>query len=69
MFNLNRQQAAHLADTIRIVAFAEFGFFGYHNLLRWPIYWYVLVWAAMVFLVAEAIAVTVLGLPGGNDNE
>ncbi|MDH4275841.1 MAG: hypothetical protein OEW08_12465 [Gammaproteobacteria bacterium] len=32
MVKLNKEQAKHLADTLRVVAVAEFGYFGYAGL-------------------------------------
>ena len=66
---VNKEQAKHIADTIRVLAIAEFGFFGYHNLQRWPHHWYVTIWAVAVFVVAEALAVSVLTFTGGRDHE
>ncbi|WP_145930813.1 hypothetical protein [Acidihalobacter prosperus] len=57
---LNQEQARHLADTFRIVAVAQFGFFGYHGLVEWNTHGFTLLWSTAVFIVSEWLAVRLL---------
>lgn len=63
----NKEQAKHLADTFRIVAIAQFGFFGYHGLIKWPEGWAAFVWSAILFAVLDWVAVRLLENPHGPD--
>jgi len=56
----NREQAKHLADTFRVVAIAQFGFFGYHGLVKWVTQWETIVWSAVLFVGLEIASIRVL---------
>ncbi|MHB8409558.1 MAG: hypothetical protein ACYDHY_15950 [Acidiferrobacterales bacterium] len=64
---LNKEQTKHLADTFRIIAIAQFGFFGYHGLIKWATQWETFVWSAAVFVVCEWAAVWFLEDHNGTD--
>ncbi|HYW75475.1 MAG TPA: hypothetical protein VFA48_02470 [Gammaproteobacteria bacterium] len=53
-------QAKHLADTCRVIAIGEFGFFGYHALSHWTADWVTLVWSAGMFVGWEIAAIWTL---------
>lgn len=60
---LNREQAKHLAETLRIVAIAQFGVYGYHGItggLMGNV-----IASAFLFVYLEFVAVFLLE---GNDN-
>jgi len=57
---LNQVQAKHLADTCRVIAIGEFGFFGYHALSHWTADWVTLVWSAGMFVGWEIAAIWTL---------
>lgn len=57
---LNKEQAKHLADSTRIVAIAQFGYFGYHGLVEWKGHWFTLVWAVFTYVAFEWFAVRLL---------
>ncbi len=50
----------HLADTFRIIAIAQFGFFGYHGLIKWATQWETFVWSAFLFAGLEIASIWVL---------
>ena len=37
---LNSAQARHVADTLRVIAITQFGFFDYHGVSHWNALWY-----------------------------
>lgn len=45
---LNPEQAKHLADTWRVIAIGEVGFFGYHALKHPSANWQMLVWSTVL---------------------
>lgn len=57
---LNRDQAKHLAGTFRVVAIAQFGFFGYHGLMEWSMQWPSFVFSALCFIGLENAALWTL---------
>lgn len=57
---LNGEQAKHVAETLRIVAVAEFGFFGYTaGLERHD--WWLMAASLLSFTLIEYAAVLILG--------
>ena len=58
---LNRDQAKHFSDTLRTVAIAQFGFFGYHGLVEWATQRFTFVWSAALFSTLEWFAIRLLG--------
>ena len=64
---INKEQAKHLADSFRIVAIAQFGFFGYHGLVNWSTQWATFVWSAAVFIMCEGAAIWFLEDRNGTD--
>lgn len=59
-FRLNKDQAKHLADTFRVIAIGEFGFFGYHALKHPSADWHMLVWAMALFVFLEIASIWTL---------
>ncbi len=57
---LNKEQAKHLAGTFRVVAIAQFGFFGYHGLVSDPSRWIAVLWSVMFFIGLEFAAIWIL---------
>ncbi|MHB8408284.1 MAG: hypothetical protein ACYDHY_09400 [Acidiferrobacterales bacterium] len=57
---LNKEQAKHLAGTFRVIAIAQFGFFGYHGLIKWATQWETFVWSAFLFAGLEIASIWVL---------
>ena len=55
----NDEQARHIADTLRIAAVAEFGFFGYAGGLEYHD-WLVALLSACVFALIESAAILIL---------
>lgn len=55
---LNKEQAKHLADTLRVVAIAQFGYFGYDSLKvgMWPM----VAVSFLLFVALEFLALTAL---------
>lgn len=56
----NHEQARHLADTCRVIAIGEFGFFGYHALKHPSADWRMLAWSTVVFVVLEIASIWTL---------
>ena len=59
--SINKEQAVHLAETLRIVALAQFGFFGYTALKHVDKHWFILLWCSVWFVYLELCAVFLLG--------
>lgn len=57
---LNDEQAKHAADTLRVVAIAQFGFFGYTEGLARKDWWFMGA-AAIGFALIEFAAILILG--------
>ena len=57
---LNREQAKHIADTSRIIAITEFGFFGYTGGIQHHD-WVLITLAVAAFIAFEVAAVLILG--------
>lgn len=57
---LNREQAKHLAETMRIVAIAQFGYFGYYGLIHWTTQRSQFVLSSLLFVIIELLAVALL---------
>ena len=56
---LNNEQAKHIADTLRIAAVAEFGFFGYTGRFEQRA-WLLVFLAIIIFALTESAAVLIL---------
>ena len=55
------------SQQFRIVAIAQFGFFGYHGLVNWSTQWATFVWSAAVFIMCEGAAIWFLEDRNGTD--
>ena len=57
---LSDEQAKHIAETLRIVAIAEFGFLGYTAGLKRHDWW-LMAASSLSFILIESVAVLILG--------
>ena len=62
---MNQDQIKKLSDTLTILAYSQFGVFGYEVFKRQV--WISEVWSALLFLVLQGVAIWISKFPRGDE--